>query len=531
MARLDLPNSFGALDGRSWSPVLLVTCMTLYTTDYLEYYLTLVGWIINNGIWSVLVASGVFAIPFLAIVVQEWLKARGEGADEGNKGVLSSVRIENRVWVAIVVVMFAGIPFIDVDMNIIQFDESRSQQCQVKVPKPDETGWGQSFTTLNSQSARLPVWWAFIHTLSRALTGASVAAIPCGVDLRQMRIEIDATRIDDPVMAQEVSDFSHDCYGPARAKLFMRRPELSEAQQYDVTWIGSRFFLNTPGYYDTYHSNTPREGWPYNSSRDAGLAQVPSGAGYPTCKQWWSDGHGLRARLLAQVDPSLLNRLASWVGFMSRTDVDDSVIRAIAAPRQQKLNQGATYTDYGGQVDKTLPNVVTRAVSDVGLAVGATVAFPGMDAMRQALPMVLSLLKMALVICIPLVLVVGTYDLKTVVTVSVVQFALFFVDFWFQLARWIDSTILDALYGWGWGWNRPVTNFDPVMGLNNAFGDLLLNFVMGTMFIVLPSLWVAALGWAGIKVGNTAQMMTMGSDGAKSAGGQGFGTLLKGGKK
>ncbi len=293
----------------------------------------------------------------------------------------------------------------------------------------------------------------------------------------------------------------------------MRRPELTETQQHDVTWIGSRFFLTPPGYYDTYHSNTPREGWPYNSSRDAGLAQVPSGAGYPTCKQWWSDGHGLRARLLTQVDPSLLSRLASWVGFMSRTDVDDSVIRAIAAPRQQKLNQGATYTDYGGQIDKTVPNVVTRAVSDVGLAVGATVAFPSMDAMRQALPMALSLLKMALVICIPMVLLVGTYDLK------------------FQLARWIDSTILDALYGWGWVWNRPVTNFDPVMGLNDAFGDLLLNFVMGTMFIVLPSVWVTALGWAGIRVGNTVQLLTMGSEGAKSAGGQGFGTLFKAGKR
>lgn len=183
---------------RSWSAVLAVTYMTLYTTDYLEYYLTLVGWIVHNGIWSVLVASGVFAIPFLAIVVQEWLKARGEGADEGNKGVLSSVRIESRVWVDIVVVMFAGIPFIDVDMNVIQFDESRSQQCQVKVPKPTETGWSQSFTTLNGQSAKLPVWWAFILTLSRALTGASIAAIPCGTDLRQIRMEIDATRIDDP---------------------------------------------------------------------------------------------------------------------------------------------------------------------------------------------------------------------------------------------------------------------------------------------------------------------------------------------
>src|SRR3546814_3133841 len=85
------------------------------------------------------------------------------------------------------------------------------------------------------------------------------------------------------------------------------------------------------------------------------------------------------------------------------------------------------------------------------------------------------MLKMALVICIPLVLLIGTYDLKTVMTVSCVQFALFFVDFWFQLARWIDSTILDALYGWGFGADRPHTNFDPLIGLNNAYGDMLLN--------------------------------------------------------
>ena len=71
--------------------------MTLFATDYLEYYLTLVSWIVNNGIWAVLVSSGVFALPFVAIIVQEWLKARGEGADEGNKGVLSAARIENRV--------------------------------------------------------------------------------------------------------------------------------------------------------------------------------------------------------------------------------------------------------------------------------------------------------------------------------------------------------------------------------------------------------------------------------------------------
>src|SRR3546814_20083217 len=107
-----------------------------------------------RSIWAVLVSSGVFALPFVAIVIQEWLKARAEGADEGNKGVLSAARIENRVFVAIVVVMFAGIPFIDVDLSTIQYDSSRSAQCQVSVPQPTETGWSQSFSTINNQSAK-----------------------------------------------------------------------------------------------------------------------------------------------------------------------------------------------------------------------------------------------------------------------------------------------------------------------------------------------------------------------------------------
>ncbi|AEJ05774.1 Putative uncharacterized protein ORF SG48 [Stutzerimonas stutzeri] len=500
--------------------------MTLYTTDYLEYYLTLVSWIVHNGIWAVLVASGVFAIPFLAIIIQEWLKARAEGADEGNKGALSAVRIENRIYVSIVVILFAGMPFIDVDFNTLQFDRTRSAQCQVSVPAPAETGWSQSFSTLNNQSAKVPVWWAFMHTVSRALTGAAVAAIPCGTDLRQMRMEVDATRIDDPVLAQEVSDFTHDCYGPARAKLFMNRPTLDEEQMYDVTWIGSRFFLNTAGYYDIYRAMTPREGWAYDSARDAGLTEVPSGAGYPTCSQWWSSSaNGLRARLLGQVDPSLLTRIGGWAGFLSQDQVNDSVIRAIASPRQQKLNQGAVYSDYGGQIEMTIPNVATRAVGDAGLTIGSIGFFPAIDAMRQALPMVLALLKMALVICIPLVLVIGTYDLKTVVTISIVQFALFFVDFWFQLARWVDSTILDALYGWGWGWNRPHANFDPLIGLNNTFGDMVVSFVMATMFITLPAFWVAALSWVGVRIGGLLQGLSDGTRPVSQAGGKAPGML------
>jgi hypothetical protein len=129
------------------------------------------------------------------------------------------------------------------------------------------------------------------------------------------------------------------------------------------------------------------------------------------------------------------------------------------------------------------------------------------------------------------VLLIGTYDLKTVVTVSCVQFALFFVDFWFHLARWIDSTILDALYGWGFGANRPHTNFDPLIGLNNAFGDMLLNFVMAAMFLVLPSLWVTALGWVGVRAGGMLQGLANGTRDAGQAGGKGSNLLISAAKK
>src|SRR3546814_1727126 len=102
-------------------------------------------------------------------------------------------------------------------------------------------------------------------------------------------------------------------------------------------------------------------------------------------------------------------RISDWSSDVCSSDL--SVIRAIASPRQQKLNQGSVYTDYGGQIDKTLPNIVTRATGDVGMAVGAIAAFPAMDVVRQALPMVLALLKIALVNCLPTVLAIGPHSL------------------------------------------------------------------------------------------------------------------------
>ena len=79
---------------------------------------------------------------------------------------------------------------------------------------------------------------------------------------------------------------------------------------------------------------------------------------------------------------------------------------------------------------------------------------------------------------------------------------------------------------WGFGADRPHANFDPLIGLNNAFGDMLLNFVMAMMFIVLPTFWVMALAWAGVRTGNIVQGLSTSTSDAKGAGGRGAGMAM-----
>lgn len=492
--------------------------MTLYTNDYLEYYLTLIGWVINNGIWNMISDTGLFALPFIIIVTREWLKARGEGADEGNKGVLSLARIETNTYVAYVVVMLCAVPSVRVGLDTLQFDQERSRQCQVNTPAPTDTGWSTTFSSVANQSAQIPIWWAFMHSLSKGLTAGAVAAIPCGTDLRMMRMEVNAAKINNPLLAQEVADFTHDCYGPSRARMFMRQPDLGSAADsskslQDLNWIGSKFFLNTSGYYDTDYSRSPRTAWPYDTQRDDGMPQVSGGGGYPKCKQWWSDGGtGLRDRLKDQVDPDLVTQFLGWAKWMSADEVTEALIRQLVAPSSQM--RGDVYSDYGGQIGGTMWNGLARAGGTFGVAIGSLAYFPGMDMVRQALPMVLSFIKMGIVICLPMVLVVGAYQLSVTATTSVVFFAVMFVDFWLQLARWLDSTILEAMYGSG----SPDLPFDPVLGLSVATQDAILNFVMGAMFLIFPALWIAALGWAGVKAGSILGGLSEGTSAVQKSG-------------
>lgn len=194
--------------------------------------------------------------------------------------------------------------------------------------------------------------------------------------------------------------------------------------------MGSSFYLTTPGYYDQEHSRSPLAAWPYDTSRDDGLSDT-DGGGYPACKEWWSDGDaGLKNRLLKQVDATLWQQLQK-LG-QSKEEYEEAVLRSLMSPRNMQVSQGGlVYNGFGGNAGDNLnaSQALSRLGSIAGMSVSSLALFPTFDGVRQALPMVQAFLGMALVICIPVILLFSAWELKTVVTLSFVQFALFFLTF------------------------------------------------------------------------------------------------------
>jgi len=268
----------------------------------------------------------------------------------------------------------------------------------------------------------------------------------------------------------------------------------------------------------------PRTDFPYNATRDAGLGQVASGGGYPTCKEWWETGtKGLRDRLIGHVDPSLMSGLQGWLSSRNSQDIADAAIRRLVSPEQQSrtMRPGEIFQEYGYSSRDESGSILNNVATTVGLGFGGFKLFPQMNALRSALPMVQAFLIMAVVICIPIILVISTYDLKALMVTTFGLFALHFCTFWWELARWVDSSMLDALYGnVGAGYKFALSL--PTQFANDAtVTSATMVFVMAALFLLLPMIFFAAMGWAGVNVGRGMEaMMTKGSASAGSAGGQ-----------
>lgn len=491
------------------------------TTDsYLELVLVFIGWLINNALWIIITTTGIFAIPLAFKIVGVWLKVREEGDDEGNKGTLALPRMEHILYVAFVVMMFCAMPVWDVDISTMRFDKTRSSQCGVNVPKPEESGYGPLIAEFKGQVVKIPLWWYLVHSLSKGVTHAAIASIPCGNDFRLLRFEVQHTRLNDPIIRQEVQEFATQCYAKSYYRLKYSNPKLTAATIDSVSWIGSDYFLNTEGYYDYYTSTLPRAAWPYSESRDSGYSDVGRG-GYPTCKDWWSaSSKGLKSRLLESFHPKLINKMKK-----QSENWEENLLRWLVSPKSIKLSgSGDTYmmgNQRGQETGTGFGAWIKRTLSALGLLSAQVTKLPAFDALRQALPMVHAVLLMALVISIPLVMLVGAYEPKVVVTITFSMFALIFVPFWWELGGWLDDRLITLIN------NSYLKRNSAGFFIGGSGSDSnAMNLVLGAMYVVLPVFWFGAVSWSGVKIGGVVSS-AMGKSSAESqqAGSQGSGLV------
>lgn len=489
--------------------------MIFNVDSYLEYFLTLLGWIINNGLFGLLVSTGLFIAPLIGLLIKTWLEVKKQGADEGNKGDLLIDWLGIQFFPAMLVIVITMAPMLPISLNNLAYNDVRSKQCGYKVPlAPEQSGYANMVSEFGGRQAKVPLLWGLMHAIDKGMLHGAVSIIPCQFDLRQLRFEVQQEKIHDPALLTEVRQFVQQCYLPSRRKLQERQVSLTPYQAKDTSWLGSKIMLSNSELYPRYRAMQPMQRWEYNANRDEGLPNT-GGGGFPRCDQWWNDESiGLKDMLLSDMRQSLSTKLSET--FMLDSSKDEALLRTLLRPENIAISRGKVYDGYGGNLDSTLFNKASSIVSSIGVAVGSFAAYPGFDAMRNALPMIHALLIMMVIISVPIVIVLSGYSLKTIVTLIFVQFALVTTPFWWELARWLDSFLYSILYNLDGLQTESLGDF-----FQNDSDNMIMSFVLGAMFLLLPTAWIGAMSWAGVNLGTLAQHFIKGSEKTQQSGASG----------
>lgn len=484
--------------------------------SFFENVVLMVGWIVNNAAWHILNSTMIAALPFFALVVGEWYTARREGEDEGNKGLLSLNRIETTLYAMILIYAFTAFPLMSVQFAPANIDQSYQNSCDVRVVSGPGSATGGG-AALGGQTAEMPIWWAVVHAVSMGLTNTMIAALPCQTDYQYIQTQLNNTAIQDPKLRQELSHFQVWCYGAARAKLFRQSGAINSQRAKDTDWLGSQYFLNTSGYYDTIQAKGPVKGFAYNATRDSGRGTAANQGGYPMCKQWWSaGGSGLKARLRDQIDPSFMNYFQAA---FSSADAQDYAIRALLNNQRGGAAGNAGSTISNGTGGNWFSGLIGSLAGAFGVGLSTIPAYGMQSVAARAMPMVQYLVLMAIVIAMPFVIVFSRYSFKAAGLVTFTYFGTVSLTFWFELSHWLQNHLVDLVY------NSQAAKLSAMAGLSSAYDQGVMGLVQAAMLFFFPPLWMAMLGWAGYSIGSGI------SNAVKTGSGDAAGAGKKGGEK
>ncbi len=505
-------------------------------SSYFEFVTTLFGWAVYARLWDLVADTGIVYIPILAIFIGNITNSRRGGDDEGSAGIQSLKKIETDLALALFVLLFAGVPFVDVTLAEMKFVRP-TLDCRVvdniaSGKEPAEvtgtntgTSYDRVLSTIAGETGRIPIWWGFLHILTKSVVSSSLASIPCSGDMSSVQMRLENTPFEDPRVSREVQEFINDCFMPAKSQ-FLRRSTvagLTPDQIDELNWVGSRFYLTQPGYYDKFYSNRARPEFAFDAVRDGGYEADANIGGHPTCAEWWNDSNsGLRNKVLGSIDEDLVDEYvtrprnliqaatADNVGLVDRQNI---LLRKFLAVKNAQANisgwtnnlslsyaepKARSQTFAGIQwLGNTLQESAMVAVAGVGAAISTPGHAAAGMAAREGSTIFLSLLLMVFVSVLPFLLIFSSYKLSTLITLTIVFFGLHFFYVMWGIAFWIDNNLTNAIMS-GSGSAGVFT------AIANPTQTFIMVWIQRFLYIVFPMIWLSSLTWIGVRAGEFA---------------------------
>ena len=460
--------------------------------SYPELYTTLIGWHLYDQLWLLVSQTGLAFLPFIGIVLKNM--AEPYESQESKDAVSTSLRrMEVQIISTILIIFLGVVPFLTINPAVIGYTNTcpvnGNDSSHTYHPGDTQTTWDKAFT-LPSNDIKVPLWWYAVISVSEGITSAANTFIQCVPNLRQLMTQVDMTQITNPELKSELAQFEEDCYIPARTQYLKDAQSQNSnlplinnaAQQYgdeDTDWMGSHGFQAT--YYQQLKSSKPIPGFAYIPSDDinAGSNATPPEFGSPNCTDWWSDPQsGLENRVAKNLPHGVLDSINMAVSHY--TYAQDDIIRNIIR----------TNTASGSDPANNL--ISTHGYSALAAGVGSWLSqletYPKIYAAEEAAPIIQSLLLLLIYAFLVLALVFRRYQPSAFITGAIIIFSLIFWSFIWHLVSYVDSVLMNALYGDGW-----LDKQSP-----NA---TLVDMITGILMLVAPLFWFSFMGAMGVAVG------------------------------
>lgn len=507
----------------------------MLANSLLEIYTLLFGWNMYGAIWDVLVGSGLALIPLIVAVVTSF-RDNYESAEA--ESIIKGLEI--KVVSMILVLMLCVIPYkgFEVDLATVKYD-LETPDCNPPANTEGQgdntsTAYDDSFSDMGGIEVYKPVAWSFVEFLSSAITHTTIKSMTCVNNYEFMLMRIGQITIQDAELRQRVRDFHEVCYKKALERFEINPISLpaNVSAVEDVDWIGSRALLNAVDEYyqhpEAYMRNMDRYGFNRQATIRNSDAAYESGA-HPYCNEVWlgeqgpgvvNEGLGLRQLILNDIPADeagdILDDWMDWgsqvvtVGVADDRTKEDMIIKMILEADSANLSS-QTDVDLSNNFDTDkswYKEAADVMFSGAGLFTSID-EFLQSHTMRQMVkvagPMILALIQMVVVMAAPFVLLFGQYRIGAFVSIALVYFSFEFINAIWAAAFWFDNRVLD-IYMSQAGWFDIATN------------SFLVSAVSAASIILLPSIWLSIMAYAGAGM---VRGMAMGGVGGGAASGSG----------